>query len=235
MVKRFTLSIIIIVASLFIVPYFSTTQAVMSNCVIVNVNIDGTPQNLDPRCATGINGLQLPPGMGPENPAHKGYFQLPYPDSPNGSYKSYACANHAWGSKELISVLYTVAEAWKKKYPQGWVNIGDMTAVGHKSHMWGRAADLDATTNGKDLAADFTKGNYNREATIELGKLFVDTDQVLHIWFNDQSVNSAVLEYSRQTGKSAGMVMHPIVKHDDHFHLDVKQNPEKLEFWTPSC
>lgn len=205
-----------------------------SNCVWTKV---GDPKG-DPdlsRCQGGldfpaINGLTFPPNIQAHS-TKKGYYALP--KSPTGAYKSYTCSGRSWGSMELIGVINTTAERWKTKYPNGWINVGDLNATGHKSHKWGRAVDIDATTNGKDWVADFTKGNYNREATIELGKLLVDTNMVRSIWYNDPRVDSAVLEYAKSTGKSAAMVMHPIVGHDNHFHLDIEI--PLLAVWEPGC
>ena len=212
-------------------PLLASAQTFYSNCVVTKVGNPANAPALPPECATGD--LTLPPNLGVENPTHPGYFQMPA--STDDSYNLYTCRNRNWGSRELISVVYSVAKRWKTKYPQGRINIGDLNAVDHKSHNWGRAVDLDATTNGKDWVSDYTKGSYNRQATIELGQMFVDTEKVLNIWYNDQAVNNAVLSYSKASGKSKGMVMHPIEGHDNHYHLDVRQTPEKLSFWTPDC
>lgn len=182
------------------------------------------------RGAEDINGLIYPQPL-TKHPTRAGYYQLP--PSTDGSYRIETCPGQSWGSQELVGVLYTVAKRWKELHPRGRLNIGDLNAFGHKSHNWGRAVDLDATTTGSDWVADFTKGNYNRSATIELGKLFVDTNLILNIWYNDQAVNNEVLAYSRATGKSLGMNMKPIVGHNNHFHVDI--NTEKLGFWVPGC
>lgn len=188
-----------------------------------------------PGCqGTGSEGITYPPNLGSENPQHPGYFQLPFPNSPSGSYRSTSCAAQSWGSKDLVGVLYTVSERWKQRHAEGYLAIGDLNATGHKSHNIGIAVDLDGYTKPGEIVADYTKGGYNREETIELGKMFVDTNAIKSIWYNDVAVNSAVLAYAAQTNKSVGMVMKPIPGHDNHFHVDVKPNPA-LPFWEPGC
>jgi hypothetical protein len=216
-------------------------QTAQSNCVITKIGAPdpATLPNLPQGCTqpgqhTPLDGLLSPPNLIPHQ-TRAGYYQLP-PVSPDNSYDVYTCDNQLWGSKELIDVLYTVAKRWKQKYPGGYLYIGDLNASGHASHKWGRAVDLEATTNGTDMVADFTEkfGPYNRVATVELGKMFVDTNLVKHIWFNDVSVNSEVLKYASDTGRSKNMLMQPITGHDNHFHLDINLEP-LLEPWEPSC
>lgn len=227
--------IITIFISLALSPIGALAQSARSNCVVTHIG--PTPvvsPVLPPECAaSGSGDLLLPPGL-IENLDHPGYFQMP--PATDGSYVLLSCANRRWGSKDLISVLYTVARRWKTEFPKGRLNIGDLNAIGHKSHNWGRANDLDATTDGRDWVSDYTKGSYNRDATIKLGKMLADTDMVLNIWYNDVAVDSAVLAYSNEIpGHSKGMVMKPQPGHDNHFHLDVRQTPAKLPFWTPGC
>lgn len=209
---------------------------VKSNCVITKVGAPAGEPVLPPECQTSSGGGPIAGLETPSNLECKpdGYCKMPNPTDGSYAFEAPSCSGQHWGSKELISVLYTVAKNWKAKYPQGRLNIGDLTASGHKSHFWGRAVDLDATTNGSDAVADYTRGGYNREATIELGKMFANTNQVLNIWYNDQAVNNAVLAYSKE-GHSQGMVMMYQDFHDNHFHLDVKQTPEKLPYWSPGC
>lgn len=227
-------------------PALQNSGGVVSQCAVVKV---GDPKE-DPDLSScqqsssyspGGIGYNQPSIMTP-HPFKMGYFQLP--KSQPGNYKIYTCPGRTWGSKELIGVLHTVSERWKQLYPQGFVSIGDLNATGHKSHKWGRAVDLDATTNSKDCVADYTTTifagsiscsdkNYNRQATIELGKMLVDTNMVRAIWYNDQTVNRAVLEYAAQTGRSKNMRMKPIIGHTNHFHLDIEI--PLLSVWEPGC
>lgn len=216
-------------------PNAFAQQTFTSNCVITKIgNPQGGP-NLPPECASpvGPDGIIYPPGM-VEHPTRPGYFQFPLPTDGSYRFEAPSCRGQHWGSKELIGVLYTVAQRWKQQYPEGRLNIGDLNATGHKSHNWGRAVDMDATTNGRDWVGDYTKGNYNREATIELGKKFADTNLILNIWYMDQAVNNAVLAHARGTNRSSGMVMKSVAAHDNHFHVDINLKP-LLPYWVPGC
>lgn len=218
-------------------PLIVFAQTTLSNCVITKIGLNPPAPNLPPGCKTqsGPNGVDPITGLECRS---DGYCKIP-PVADN-SYVIESCVNRNWSSKELINVIYTVAKRWKQKYPQGNLYIGDLNGgYPHKSHAWGRAVDLEATTNGSDRVADYSGkwGPYNHDATIELGKMFADTDQVQNIWFNDQSVNYSVLEYANDPGAqghSKGMVMIPQDGHDNHFHLDVKLDPF-LTDWRPDC
>lgn len=226
-------------------------QSVTSNCVLTKIGSVASDPVLPPGCSNGIDGIEIPPSL-IAHPSIAGYFKMP--PSTDDSYRIYACENRTWGSQELIGVLHTVAKNWRQKYPQGFLYIGDLNATGHASHNIGIANDLSASTNGSDCVAnydnydnDLTCGtsNYNREATIELGKMFVDTGIVLNIWYNDPEVNNAVMEYAKQTGKSPKLFDSPKNSpsvpgmrnqpgHANHFHLDIFIDPT-LTFWEPNC
>ncbi len=170
-----------------------------------------------------------PPNLG--TPNAYGYYAMP--PSINGAYTIYSLPCRRYGSLELVSVLYTVANRWKQFYPEGWVNIGDLNAGWpHNSHKWGVAVDLDATTNGADWAADYTKGGYNRQATVLLGQLFLDTGLVKNIWYNDTFVVSALLQYAQNKGIRIGQIK-PLPGHDNHFHVDI--NTARGPLHAPSC
>ncbi len=221
------------------------------SCVITKVGAPkGPPPALPVECMgtgtdiPGAGGIEYPPNLKCKT---DGYCQMPKSTDGSYAFEAPTCDGQHWGSKDLIGTLYTVAKRWKQKYPKGRLNIGDLNASGHKSHFFGIAVDMDATTDGKDAVADMTRGGYNREATTELGKLFTDTDQIAEIWYNDQVVNKAVLKYAKDTGKSSFYKptdacpecssslggMRPLVAHDNHFHVDVKR--KYLKNWGPGC
>lgn len=222
-------------------PLFVYAQTSKSNCVVTKIGNTGDkvpilpPECQKPKDNSGpFDGVKPPEGL---ECRPDGYCKLP--DPTDGSYEKYSCANRYWGSKELVSVLYSVAKRWKQAHPQGYLYIGDLNASGHASHKWGRAVDILATTDGKDYVADWSlaHGPYNRAGTIEFGKMLADTDMVQNIWFNDGTANEAVLAYANDPAgknRSAGMVMQPISGHDDHFHLDIKLDPF-LAVYTPGC
>lgn len=213
-----------------VLPNSDGTAALAREVVIKTTGEIGSVANYVCTVPVGLatgGGVTPPPNLGPPNMF--GYYRMPPPL--NGAYDMYSCDGRQFGSHALVSTLYTVSNQWKQMYPEGWVNIGDLNAIGHKSHKWGVAVDLDATTNGRDFAADYTKGNYNRAATIQLGILFVDTGQIKNIWYNDAEVNAAVKAHAASRG--IPLTMKPIPGHDNHFHVDV--NAPRGPLWMPGC
>jgi hypothetical protein len=166
---------------------------------------------------SGIDGVECPPNLGGPDPARNDYFQLPKnPDA----YSSYSSSNNQYGSKELVCVVYTVGKALKAKYPGASLHIGDMNAAGHKSHFWGIAMDLVALNNGSIFAADNTKSGYNKQATVDLGKLFVDTGIIQNIWWcgTDGSIEE-IRAYAESKGTPINIRC--ISGHNNHFHVDI--------------
>jgi hypothetical protein len=224
-----------------------------SNCSIVKV---GSPPEKDlvlpAQCPNyiGIKGITCPTDM-QANTAHSGYYLLP--KSPSGAYKSYVCKNHSWGTKELICAIHTVAERWKQKYPSGYLSVGDLNGLdkavvgsgngGHATHLWGRGVDIDATTNGKDCAGDYagtinaagitcTRSNYNYQATVEFGKMLIDTGLIRNIFFDDENADVEMNNYAKSIGKPLNKC-YPIGGHANHFHVDLEV--PLLEYWGPGC
>jgi len=168
------------------------------------------------------------------DPTQYGYVQLPLAKDGSYIFQQSTCTNHRWGSQLLVGVLYTAAQRWKEKHPSGYLIIHNLNTDGQNDNKWGNAADITATTNGVDSVADLTSTAYNRQATIELGNIFVDLDVIKNIWFNDQEVNNAILNHSKQTGRSSDMKTRPVLNNDDHFHIDIQLDP-LLSEWTPGC
>jgi hypothetical protein len=238
--KRKLLLEIFIITAFF--PIIIFAQTVRSNCWVTKIGNPGDQKPvLPPGCESPggvIDGVETPPNLECRS---DGYCKMP--EATDGSYQLYSCENQRWGSKELVSVLYTVAKNWKARHSEGFLYIGDLTAAGHKSHFWGRAVDVYGMTNPNECVANYDDGddnpacgssNYNREETIELGKMFANTNHVLHIWYNDQAVNNAVLDHASK-GHSPNMVMQYEAGHANHFHLDVTQEPPKLPDYGPGC
>jgi hypothetical protein len=189
-----------------------------------------------------LTALIYPPGI-VASTTMPGYFQLP--SSTTGSttgYETLSCDAKHWGAKELVGVIYTVAQRWKQKYPQGYIRIDDMNGTGHEpGHTTGESADIDGTTNGTDCVADFIAAGiggdcsgttYNREATIELAKMFIDTGKLTRIIYLDQAVNAAMDEYAKSKGATRNVSLER-PDHDSHFHIDL--NIPKLATWAPDC
>lgn len=161
--------------------------------------------------------LLMPGNLGSINSL--GYVQLP--PSGNGAYQIYACPGRRYGKPQLIAALVTVANRWKQLYPKGWLWIGDLNAAGHKSHKWGVAVDLSATTNGKDSVANYQKSNYNRRATVQLGILFLETGIAKNIWYDDVTVDSQLLRYAQDRKLKTELIMPQRPDHEDHMHWDI--------------
>ncbi len=167
--------------------------------------------------ASGVDGVECPANMEP-HPTQAGYFKMP--DAPNGEYTfdGGAGPEQRYGSETLVCVIYTVAMAYKQKYQdQSTVDIGDLNASGHKSHYKGVAVDISA--DGVIAAANDHSG-YNTEATIEFGKMFVDTGKIKNIWWcpNDNS-SDVIRAYAEEKGTPINIKC--IEGHQNHFHVDI--------------
>lgn len=147
------------------------------------------------------------------------YYKLP--DAAGGEYTIYSKDSRRYGHKELVCVLNTVAKAYKTKYgAKSTLSIGDLNAAGHKSHKWGVAVDLDA--QGDIVAADNQNNpsKYNTEATITLGKMFVDTGLVKNIWYcSHDNALETIKSYAQSVGKPINGKC--IEGHWNHFHIDI--------------
>lgn len=155
------------------------------------------------------------------------YFQLP--EAPNGEYQIYSCANHRYGQKPLLNVIYTVAVGWKN-YTQGGslLNAGDLNAAGHKSHRWGFDADIVVTD---DSATYIYADSYDKNRAVEFGKLFMNTKLMYLIFFNDENVRQAVNAYAAENNLPGEMQYSD--GHEDHFHvrLNIPAGPDV----SPGC
>lgn len=167
-----------------------------------------------------IAGVQCPENLeaGPY-----GYYKMP--EAPNGEYVIYSVQGRRFGTKELVCVLYTVGMNYNQAMSgKSKLYIGDLNGgAPHKSHKWGVAVDVDG--GGELAAADYTparKGVYNTDATITLGKLFIDTGQMRNLWWcqNDNSLD-AIIEYAKSKGTPLEGAK-CISGHQNHFHWDIK-------------
>lgn len=168
---------------------------------------------------TGIDGLECPANLKSINVSGTTYYQMPI--APNGEYTFDPGATPAqrYGKKVLICTIFTVAKAYKAKYKDAsTVKVGDLNASGHESHMWGIAVDINA--KGSTAAADSLDGAYSKEATVEFGKMFIDTGKIKNIWWcpPDTSVQQ-LLAYAKH--KNQNVTIQCVDGHEDHFHVDV--------------
>ena len=177
-----------------------------------------------------LGNLECPPNMTEtKQVGSTTYYKLP--DAPGGEYSIYSRQAARFGHKDLVCTIYTASKAYKQAFGgKSTVSVGDLNAAGHKSHKWGVAVDLDA--QGEVVAADNqnTPAKYSPEATIELGKAFVNTGKVKNIWYcgKGMSVGSltggdgtveAIRAYAASVGKP--ITIKCLVNHYNHFHIDI--------------
>ncbi len=165
-----------------------------------------------------------PPNLG--NPNSLGYYQMPEPLHNN--YRILSCPLRRWGKRDLIGVIYTVALEWKQKNPGSLLQVGDLNGgPPHVSHRWGIAVDI--TVSDKS-AADIHVGT--RAKSIELAEMFVNTNLIKNIWYDDPVVDQAVRSYAAKNHLSLEQMM-SIGHHDTHFHIDINEpkGPES----APDC
>lgn len=189
------------------------------SCNAIGFGQTGPAANNNPSTPV-LNGVECPANM-TETKQVGGSTYYKLPDAPGGEYTIYSKDARRYGQRELVCVLYTVAKAYKSMYGEkSTMSIGDLNAAGHKSHKWGVAVDLDA--QGEVVAADNVNApsKYSTEATIALGKLFVDTGYIKNIWYcsNDGAIE-AIKGYATSVGKPINMKCLP--NHYNHFHVDI--------------
>ncbi len=161
--------------------------------------------------------ITTPPTNPPAPPntgtAVNGYVRMP---AANGIYtfNGGTPAGSQCGSKTLVDLVYGVAQTWAQSHPNNKLVVGDLNAPGHLSHRNG--IDVDIYTTGR-LAADVSG---DRNASIELGKLFVDSGLIQVIYFNDTAVQAAVNAYAVSKGLPSSL-MQSWPNHDNHFHVRI--------------
>ena len=190
----------------------------------------GGSQTIQQQPGVPNTGYQCPSNLGEANSL--GYHYLPEPQGGIYTISTSTGVHERWGSKELICVLYTVAQRWEAAYPDSTFWIGDLNSgAPHVSHNEGHAVDVLAIGNPR--AGDHVNGtNYSTEATIDLGKFFVDTGVIDNIWWcepNDDSTK-AIREYAESRGTPVNIACQP--GHGDHFHVDTTTEP--LPVWIPA-
>lgn len=187
----------------------------------------------DVSCAGSLGSVECPANI-EAHPSQKGYFKMP--DAPNGEYIIYSSTTRRYGSRELVCTLYSVGLAYNEAMGgKSQLRFGDLNAAGHKSHRWGVAVDLSGF--GQVQAASHNKswkGTYSKEATVLLGKLFVDSGMLRNIWWCPPAGDSSIQEilgYAAQKGGIEGQIK-CVSGHQDHFHVDIKSQ-YRLQEWTP--
>lgn len=179
-----------------------------------------------------INGLECPANLQP-HPSAAGYFMMP--DAPNGEYNLYGIPWKRYGSETLICALHTVGIAYfESMNGESKLQIGNLNTPylqPSRSHRWGVANDQYADGN---VSAATNIGNYSTDATVTLGKLWVDTGILKNIWWcpGDDSIQQ-ILAYaaSKSDGLAGQIKCEP--GHANHFHVDIRDE-FRLEEFSPS-
>lgn len=192
---------------------------------------------------SGVNGVTCPSNLGQPDPNRYDYYDLPLP-AEGDAYSDYGPTTRNTGSQELVCAIYTVGKAYKASVHGqrgSQVQVGDLNAAGHESHKWGVAVDIWAAGGGVCAGAwennpanpDHPCTGYGPEdnqATIDFGKMWVDTGLVKNIWWcpedapneDDQDGLSQVEIRRYAEGKGTPITIKCLDGHRDHFHVDIK-------------
>lgn len=159
-----------------------------------------------------ISDIPIRPVSGGYGSAQGGFYQLP----PSKYWESTSPSQNQRGSQCLVKLIAATSKAWKEKYPQDTIYVGDLNAPGHLSHSQG--VDVDISTK---RAANMNLSSYSRERTIEYGKLWFSTKLIEYIFFNDDSARPPIQNFAKQKGYP-GIIMEE-AGHEDHFHVRLKR------------
>jgi len=173
------------------------------------------------------SGVICPPNLD-ETDIVGGYLILPDSEPPGLYTRKARCSR---GNRNLICVLYTVAQRWAELRPSSTrLAISDLNECNPLL-----AGDADHATHDDGTHVDITAGcatNAGCDAveSIDLAKLFIDTGETCGIIFNDTGVQDVVnpyfvAEYDYPTwhGGSAHTYMRSFAGHATHFHVRVKR------------
>lgn len=158
----------------------------------------------------------------------RGYFMLPQAPEDAGYYV-YGNLHHVPGTghlaqfahPSLLSLIFQIEREWQaicdRKFGIGNISIDGGTPYdGHKSHQKGIEMDCrpvrkDHLTGQAARCSFQDRAIYDREATTNLIRLFVQHPWVKIVFFNDEAVQNA-LGHSR---------VKTVINHNDHFHVEL--------------
>jgi hypothetical protein len=131
---------------------------------------------------------------------------------------------HQWGRKDLIEVIYYVAQQWSKRHPDEIFSIGDLDyPPGHLTHECGLDVDIFSTHSLIMRYPNGTKNpNYKPALAIELAELFLSTKSLTGILYGDNAVISKVNTYIN-ANKLPGYMSY-YSGHENHFHVRIYPN-----------
>jgi penicillin-insensitive murein endopeptidase len=150
----------------------------------------------------------------PQQPAAKGFVQLPQ-NVPDSGYYNYGTPNKGaaqGGRPETVETIEQVGAQWKG-LGTGSIGIGNMSLedgakYDHKGHQDGLSIDIRPRRMDEQPVKLDTWDSplYDRDATQELVNRLRATGNVDSIWFNDPNLKG---------------VTH-MDKHDNHLHVNIK-------------
>ncbi len=152
--------------------------------------------------------------------------------------------DYSYGVREIVCAVNTVAEKFRDKYGAGaYTQTMDLNGSGHWYHANGTDVDTYAfLANGQSAATNVSA--QSQEATIELGKMWIDTGLVdTIIWcdpgstpqptgdMSNQTIGNgpamdALREYGRGKGKNTtgDVLVFCWSSHYDHFHIRIDRS-----------
>lgn len=146
----------------------------------------------------------------------RGYFMLPQ-KTEEAAYYTYGTPPGGAGQyahPKLLSLICMIEHRWQGVGNQR-IGIGNISlATGakyepHTGHKTGRDMDIRLfRKDGKEAPVTrFDRQQYDRQATAKLIELFFESNLIEVIYFNDLTIPR----------------VKPLARHDDHFHVTVKE------------
>ncbi|WP_133166887.1 penicillin-insensitive murein endopeptidase [Solimicrobium silvestre] len=142
----------------------------------------------------------------PQNPEESGYYTYGTPTLGRGQY----------GNSRALSTLFSIESRWEYNHTNRF-GVGNISLKyggpfePHVSHQDGGEMDVRALRkDGLEAPVSWQDSQYDRAATKELIKTFKDSGNVNKIFFNDPAMPG----------------VQPLEGHDNHFHVEFKQNAQ---------
>lgn len=172
--------------------------------------------------ATGdCSGLNLGPSGTHKGGVSGNYTQYQLPNAEY--YNKYSSGEYQWGRQELVETIYQVAKRFNTAHPNVKISVGDMDAANgsHVSHRNG----VDVDISGCPLMIS-CGGSYDKNLSLELMKMFLDSNNIDLIIYEDPYVQNAGLEYIKANHLKGTIMNAPqagvaVGSHTNHFHVRI--------------
>jgi penicillin-insensitive murein DD-endopeptidase len=159
----------------------------------------------------------------------RGYFMLPQAPEDAGYYvygnvggRPHTGHLAQYAHPNLMSLIFYIEREWQaiddRKFGIGNISIAGGLKFDHASHQKGIEMDIRPVRKDKLVGPEarvtrFDTQIYDWQATIKLIRLFVEHPMVTKIFFNDDRVQHAI----------GGGRVRSLLKHDDHFHVEIRE------------